>query len=209
MASGNFGREVKTAMIALVDYGNEKVDELAEALKSIDADFRVTRSEIEIISSEKVIFPGYGEASTAIRKLHLTNLYSVLRLCKKPMLGICLGMQLMADISTEGGKIPCLGVFPVTAEKFSDEKMKVPFTGWSEIEIIKESKLLTGIKNKEKFFFGNSFFLPVNEYTTSVSENLVKFSATIEKENYYAVQFYPEKSGETGLKILKNFIELS
>ena len=124
------------------------------------------------------------------------------------MLGVCLGMQLMADISTEGGKIPCLGVFPVIAEKFSQEKMKVPFTGWSEIEIIKNSKLLTGISNREKFYFGNSYYLPVDEFTTSVSENRVKFSATIEKDNYYAVQFYPEKSGKAGLKILKNFIEL-
>lgn len=195
-------------MIALVDYGNEKIDLIAEALTKLHVKFKITRSESEIISSEKVIFPGYGEASGAIKKLHLTNLYCVLRICRKPMLGVCLGMQLMAEMSTEGGNIPCLGVFPVTAEKFTDDKMKVPFTGWSEVDIIKESKLFTGLGKKEDFFFGNSYYLPVNEFTTSVSKNIVDFSATVEKDNYYAVQFYPEKSGEAGLLVLKNFIEL-
>jgi glutamine amidotransferase len=195
-------------MIALVDYGNEKIESIAGALTSLNVNFKITKSESEIISSEKVIFPGYGEASDAIKKLHLTNLYSVLRICKKPMLGVCLGMQLMADISTEGGKIPCLGIFPVVAEKFLDEQMKVPFSCWSEVEILEDSKLFTGLNKKENFYFGNSYYLPVNEFTTSVSENVVKFSATVEKENYYAVQFYPEKSGVAGQKVLQNFIEL-
>lgn len=195
-------------MIALVDYGHEKIELIAGALKTLNVEFKITQSESEIISSRKVIFPGYGEASDAIKKLHLSNLYSVLRLCKKPMLGVCLGMQLMADISTEGGKIPCLGIFPVTAQKFSDEGMKVPFTGWSEVKVLKDSKLFTGLNKTENFYFGNSYYLPVNEFTSSVSENVTRFSATVEKENYYAVQFYPEKSGEAGLKVLQNFIEL-
>ena len=195
-------------MIALVDYGHEKIESIAQALKALDVKFIITRSESEIISSKKVIFPGYGEASEAIKKLHLTNLYTVLRICKKPMLGVCLGMQLMAEMSTEGGNIPCLGVFPVTAEKFKDEKMKVPFTGWAEVEAIKDSRLFAGINKKENFYFGNSYYLPVNDFTTSVSENVVKFSATVEKDNYYAVQFYPEKSEAAGMKVLKNFVEL-
>ena len=194
-------------MIALVDYGNENIAEIAEALKAINADFKITRSESEIISSKKVVFPGYGEASQAVKKLHLTNLYSVLRICKKPMLGVCLGMQLMADISTEGGQIPCLGIFPVVAEKFSDEKMKIPFKNWSEIEITKKSKLFNGISNKEKFYFGNSYYLPINDYTTSTANNLIQFSASVEKDNYYAIQFYPEKSEAAGLKVLNNFVE--
>lgn len=195
-------------MIALVDYGIEKIDPIAEALNSLDVDFKITQSESEIIRSEKIIFPGYGDAFNAIKKLHITNLYSVLRLCKKPMLGVCLGMQLMADISKEGGKVPCLGVFPVVAEKFDDKTMRVPFKGWSEVETIKESKLFTGINSKENFYFGNSYYLPENEYTTSIAINNIKFSASVEKENYYAIQFYPEKSEEAGLRVLKNFIEL-
>jgi len=202
-----FGQEL-IFMIALVDYGNEKIDSLAEALNLLNANFTITQSESEIIHAEKIIFPGYGDAFNAIKKLHLTNLYSVLRICNKPMLGVCLGMQLMADISKEGGKIPCLGLFPVIAEKFDDKIMKVPFIGWSEVETIKESNLFTGINNRESFYFGNSYYLPENEYTTSIAINNIKFSASIEKDNYYAIQFYPEKSGKSGLQVLKNFIEL-
>ena len=195
-------------MIAVVNYINENIENLTQSLDKLGKDYSITSSESEILSSDKVIFPGYGVASRAIGKLHMTNLFTFLRMCKKPMLGLCLGMQLMADISTEGGKIPCLGIFPVTAEKFSDDNMKIPFTGWNDIEIIKESKLFRGLGKKEKFYFGNSYYLPVNEFTTSVAENKIKFSASMEKENYYAIQFYPEKSGDAGLKVLKNFIDL-
>lgn len=195
-------------MIAVINYINENIEDLTNSLNNLGKDFKITNSESEILQADKVIFPGYGMASKAIGKLHMTNLYSFLRMCKKPMLGVCLGMQLMADISTEGGKIPCLGIFPAIAEKFSNENMKVPFTGWNEVAVIKESKLFRGLEKKVKFYFGNSYYLPVNEFTTSVSENKIKFSASMEKDNYYAIQFYIEKSGDTGLKVLKNFIEL-
>ena len=195
-------------MIAVINYINENIEDLTKPLDKLGKDYKVTSAESDVLRSDKVIFPGYGEASKAIGKLHMTNLFSFLRMCKKPMLGVCLGMQLMADISTEGGKIPCLGIFPLTAEKFSRENMKVPFTGWSEIEVTKESKLFRGLEKKEKFYFGNSYYLPVNELTTSVAENKIKFSASMEKENYYAIQFYLEKSGKAGLTVLNNFIEL-
>ncbi len=195
-------------MIAVINYINENIEDLTKPLDELGKDYKITSSESDVLRSDKVIFPGYGEASKAIGKLHLTNLFSFLRMCKKPMLGVCLGMQLMADISTEGGKIPCLGIFPLTAEKFSGENMKVPFTGWSEVEVTKESKLFRGLEKKEKFYFGNSYYLPVNELTTSVAENKIRFSASIEKDNYYAIQFYLEKSGDAGLTVLNNFIEL-
>ncbi len=195
-------------MIAVINYLDENVEELKRSLESLGKNYKVTCSESEILRADKVIFPGYGEASKAIGKLHMTNLFSFLRMCKKPMLGLCLGMQLMADISKEGGTIPCLGIFPFVAEKFADEKMKVPFTGFNEVDIIKESKLFKNINNKERFYFSNSYYLPVNELTSSVAENKIKFTASIEKDNYYAVQFYPEKSGEAGLKVLRNFLEL-
>ena len=195
-------------MIAVINYINENIEDLTGPLDDLGENYKITTSESEILCADKVIFPGYGIASRAIGKLHMTNLFSFLRMCKKPMLGVCLGMQLMADISTEGGKFPCLGIFPVNAEKFSNENMKVPFTGWNEVEVIKESKLFSGLGKKEIFYFGNSYYLPVNELTTSVAENRIKFSASMERENYYAIQFYLEKSGEAGLKVLKNFIEL-
>ena len=195
-------------MIAIINYINEDIENLTNSLDLLDIDYKITISEAEILSADKVIFPGYGEASKAIGKLHMTNLFSFLRMCKKPMLGVCLGMQLMAEISKEGGNIPCLGIFPFAVEKFDEENMKIPFIGFSKVEIIKESGLFKDINKKESFYFSNSYYLPVNELTSSVAENKIKFSASMEKGNYYAIQFNPEKSGEAGLKVLRNFIDL-
>jgi glutamine amidotransferase len=195
-------------MIAVINYINENIENLTNSLDKLGKEYRVTSSEREILSSDKVIFPGSGMASKAIGKLHMTNLFSFLRMCKKPMLGVCLGMQLMAELSKEGGNITGLGIFPLVVEKFDDENMQIPFTGFSEVETIKESKLFKGINKKENFYFSNSYYLPVNELTTSVAENKIKFSASMETGNYYAIQFHPEKSGEAGLKVLQNYIEL-
>lgn len=195
-------------MIAVIKYIDENIESLSKSLDELSIDYKITCSESEILKSDKVIFPGFGIASKVISKLHLTNLFSFLRMCKKPLLGIGLGMQLMAELSTEGGKTPCLGIFPLDVEKFNNENMKVPFIGLNEIEVIKESKLFKGIGQKERFYFSNSYYLPVNELTTSVAENEIRFSASMEKGNYYGVQFHPDKSGNAGLKVLTNFLDL-
>ncbi len=194
-------------MIALIDYGAGNVASVANALTELKQDYKITNNEFEICRADKIIFPGVGEASFAIRQLHMYNLFTVLRIVKKPILGICLGMQLMTDFSTEGN-VTCLGIFPCRVEKFDDKKTKVPHMGWNDIEIVKESKLFSDIKNGERFYFANSFYVPQTEFSTSLTENGIKFSASLEKGNYYGVQFHPEKSGEAGLKLLKNFIEL-
>lgn len=194
-------------MIALIDYGAGNVASVANALTKLKQEFKITNLENEICNSDKVIFPGVGEASFAIRQLHILNLFTVLRIVKKPMLGICLGMQLMADHSTEGN-VACLGIFPGTAQKFDSSKTKVPHMGWNAINITKESKLFKDIKTGEHFYFAHSYYVPVIKFTTSVTNNNIDFSASLEKGNFYGVQFHPEKSGDAGLKLLKNFIEL-
>ena len=113
----------------------------------------------------------------------------------------------MADHSTEGN-VACLGIFPGTAQIFDSTKTKVPHMGWNDITTIKDSKLFSEIESGEHFYFANSYYLPVNEYTTSIANNNIDFSASLEKGNFYGVQFHPEKSGDAGLKLLKNFIEL-
>ncbi len=194
-------------MIALIDYGAGNVASVANALTELNQEFIITSNETEICRAQKIIFPGVGEASYAIRQLHLLNLFTVLRIVKKPMLGICLGMQLMADFSKEGN-VTCLGIFSVTAEKFDETKTKVPHMGWNDIEIVKESKLFNGIKSGERFYFANSYYLSVCPFTTSMSNNEINFSSSLEKDNFFGVQFHPEKSGDAGLKILKNFIDI-
>lgn len=194
-------------MIALIDYDAGNTASVANALDKLGYEFLLTNRETDICKSDKVIFPGVGEASFAIKQLHRYNLVNLLRIVKKPLLGICLGMQLMAEFSTEGN-VPCLGVVPGTVEKFDASKVNVPHMGWNEVMQKKESKLFNGIKDGEFFYFANSYYLPVNEYTTAAASHGVDFTAALEKDNYYGIQFHPEKSGDAGLKLLKNFLEL-
>ena len=194
-------------MIAIIDYGAGNVASVANALGSLNEKYILTKSGSEIDLADGAIFPGQGEASFAMKRLSKLNLVSLLKNYKKPLLGICLGMQLFAEKSMEGNT-KCLGIINGNIGKFDKEKTKVPHMGWNSIEIIKPDKLFDDIKSGEYFYFANSFFLPVVSSTTSTSENKILFSASIEYKNYYGVQFHPEKSGEAGLKILKNFIEL-
>jgi glutamine amidotransferase len=199
-------------MIALIDYGAGNVASVANALEQLNQKYKITKNETEILNADKVIFPGVGEASFAVKQLHKLNLFSVLRMEKKPLLGICLGLQLMADFSTEGN-VTCLGIFPVTAKIFDNGKTKVPHMGWNDLEFKQtdngnKSKLFEGIEDGERFYFAHSYYLPENQYSTSFSDNGIKFSASMEKDNFYGVQFHPEKSADAGLKLLKNFIDL-
>lgn len=194
-------------MIAIIDYGAGNVASVSNAVSALSQDYIITSYEIDILRSDKIIFPGVGEASFAVKQLHKLNLYTMLRVCKKPLLGICLGMQLMADYSKEGG-VSGLGLFPGSTEKFNSETTKVPHMGWNSIEIRKESKLFKEINSGEMFYFANSYYLPLNMYTTAVTNHNIDFAASVESGNFYGVQFHPEKSGSAGLQILKNFIEL-
>lgn len=194
-------------MIAVIDYGAGNVASVANALSSLKQKYKISSSESEICTADKIIFPGVGEASYAIKQLHMLNLFSMMRMVKRPILGICLGMQLMMDNSSEGD-VTCLGIFPGTVLKFDSAQTKVPHMGWNEIKFSKKSRLFKNINDGEKFYFANSFYVPVTEFTTSITNNNIDFSASLERDNFYGVQFHPEKSGEAGLKILQNFIDL-
>lgn len=194
-------------MIALIDSGAGNVASVANVLKDLNAEYILTKREIDICNADKIIFPGVGEASFAVRQLHILNLFNLLRIVKKPMLGICLGMQLMCEKLVEGNSAG-LGIFPVSTEIFSKDKVKVPHMGWNKVEIIENQKLFDGINNNEYYYYANSFYVPINEYTIAKSIHGSDFSASIKKDNYYGVQFHPEKSGAAGIKLLKNFIEL-
>ncbi|MGE5353548.1 MAG: imidazole glycerol phosphate synthase subunit HisH [Acidobacteriota bacterium] len=194
-------------MIALIDYDAGNTASVANALEKLGHEFVLTNKETDICRADKVIFPGVGEASFAIKQLHRYNLINLLRIVRKPLLGICLGMQLLSEFSTEGN-IPCLGVVPGRVEKFEAEKVNVPHMGWNEVFQKKESKLFKDIKNGEFFYFANSYYLPVGEFTTAVANHGIDFTAALEKDNYYGIQFHPEKSGEAGLKLLNNFLEI-
>jgi glutamine amidotransferase len=195
-------------MIALIDYGAGNTASVANSLKSIDVDYKITDREKDICEAQKVIFPGVGEASFTIKKLHLLNLFNLLRILKKPLLGICVGMQVMSEKMKEGNAAG-LGIIPVNTEIFDSSQVKVPHMGWNRVKIVKNNVLFDGIDDETYFYFANSFYVPYNEFTIASSSHGLDFSAAIQKENIYGVQFHPEKSGEAGMKLLKNFAELA
>lgn len=193
-------------MIALIDYGAGNTASVANVLKELNVNFVITDREENICRANKIIFPGVGEASSAVRRLHLSNLFTQLRIIKKPLLGICLGMQLLCNKSEEGNTT-CLGVLPIDVKRFSDKSVKVPHMGWNKTIIKNSSPLFSGLNKEEYFYFANSYYVPVNDYTSAECKHGIKFSAAIEKNNFYGVQFHPEKSGPSGIKLIKNFIE--
>lgn len=194
-------------MIALIDYGAGNTASVANSLNDIGTEYIISKKESEIIRADKVIFPGVGAASFAVRKLCMLNIFNTLKIIKKPVLGICLGMQLFGNYSEEGDT-ECLGKFDFSTKKFDSSKERVPHMGWNQVEITKQSKLFNGIRNREYFYFAHSYYVPLIEETTSITKHGISFSSSIEKNNIYGVQFHPEKSGKIGLQILKNFIEL-
>ena len=194
-------------MLTIIDYNLGSVDKVADALTISGIKFKITRNENDIIGSEKIVLPGTEEALSAVKKLHLLNLFTVLRIIKKPVLGIGLGMQLLSEFSREGD-VACLGKFAGTVEKFDNKISMIPFSGNNKIKIDKYSILFKDIDDTTEFRFRNSYYLPINNYTTAHANNGVSFSAAIEKDNFYGVQFHPEESEKDGLTLLRNFAEL-
>jgi glutamine amidotransferase len=193
-------------MISVIDYGAGNIKSVLNVLDDLKVDYKVTNSEQVIYNSDKIIFPGVGEASFAMRKLYLTNLATMLRVTKKPLLGICLGMQLLAEKSEEG-ETSCLGIVPANCLKYSESNVKVPQMGWNKVSFVRNNILFDGIENDTYFYFANSYYLPVCDFTISTSFYDIPFTAALQRDNFYGVQFHPEKSGEPGIRLIKNFIE--
>jgi imidazole glycerol-phosphate synthase subunit HisH len=195
-------------MLIVIDYNVSKTSKLQSALNDLDIEFKVSDNEYEICKADKLILPGDGIASEGIRKIHLLNLFTILRVIKNPLLGIGLGMEILSEYSPEGN-VSCLGILSGKVQQFKNENSELPFKGMCPVEQKKESSLFKGINDGEKFYFDNSYYLPVEDYTTAESKNnSTIFSAAVEKNNFYGVQFHPETSGESGLKLLNNFINL-
>ncbi len=194
-------------MVAVINYGLSYVETITKALNDLKCDYIITNKEYDILNSDKLILPGEGDMSFAVKQLHKNNLFTMLRVCKKPILGINTGMQVFADHLKEKN-INGFGIFPGSIEKFDSEISKVPFVGFTNVEFKNKSNLFNGIDSGEKFYFDHSYFLPINIYTTSVANNNNAFSSSVEHGTYYGVQFQPEKSGDAGLKLLKNFLEI-
>ena len=191
--------------IAIIDYGAGNVQSVLFALERLGYKGFLTSNEEEILSAKKVIFPGVGEASSAMKMIREQGLDKVILQLKQPVLGICLGMQLLCK-ATEEGNTTGLGIFDIAIKKFST-KVKVPQMGWNTIYNLK-TPLFENIQENEYVYLVHSYFAPCNAYTIATTNYQEAYSTAIQKDNFYGVQFHPEKSGSIGEKILYNFLKL-
>jgi glutamine amidotransferase len=193
--------------IAIIKYNAGNVASVMYALDRIGQKYKWTDDPEEIKKADKVIFPGVGEASTAMAHLKEKGLDTLIKGLKQPVLATCIGMQLLCKHSEEGNT-NCIGVFDVEVKKFQSKDLKIPHVGWNSIKPKGENPLMKGLKEEEFVYFVHSFYAPVNAYTTAVCEYVQPFSAMLHKDNFYAAQFHAEISGKAGEQILKNFLAL-
>lgn len=191
--------------IAIIDYGAGNIQSILFAIERIGFEAFVTNDWNQIKNADKVIFPGVGEASSAMEKLKESGLNILIPTLKQPVLGICLGMQLMCKSSEEGNTIG-LNIFDVEIIKFSNE-VKVPQMGWNTIYNLK-SPIFEGISENEYMYLVHSFYAPKNSNSIAYTDYETEYATALRKNNFYGVQFHPEKSGIHGEQILKNFLNL-
>ena len=194
--------------VVIIKYNAGNICSVDYALKRLGVDAEISADPAVIRSADKVIFPGVGEAETTMEHLKTTGLDKLIKELKQPVLGICLGMQLMCSHSEEGNA-DCLGIFDVDVKRFVPKRHedKVPHMGWNTIAQT-NSALFNGFDKDEYVYFVHSYYVPVNEHTAAVTDYIHPFSAALHKDNFYATQFHPEKSGGVGERILKNFLAL-
>lgn len=192
--------------VAVIKYNAGNIRSVSFALERLGIDYTITDSEEEIRSADKVIFPGVGEASSTMRYLKERKLDEVIKALRQPTLGICLGMQLMCRDSEENNT-PCLGIFDESVLRFKDESLKVPHMGWNALE--KVTGWLDPTLERNFVYFVHSFYVPLTSQTVAETNYGIYFSAALKKNNFYAVQFHPEKSAAAGVKVLQNFLRQS
>ncbi len=215
--------------IAVIDYNAGNIRSVLLALERLGASPVLTADHEVIASADKVIFPGQGEARSAMRHLRERGLDALIPKLKQPFLGVCVGMQLLCAHSEENDT-PCLGVIPLGCKKFPNVAQKVPQVGWNKLKIAKNeaknglntgsanplvmevsewaSGILTPDLDDEWFYFVHSYYVELGDFTTATADYGVPFSACLRKDNFHAAQFHPEKSSQAGEKMLQNFLNL-
>jgi glutamine amidotransferase len=200
--------------IAIIKYNAGNVQSVTYALQRLGIEPVLTDDEQEIRSADRVIFPGVGEASTAMYYLRKKGLDKLIPTLEQPVLGVCLGLQLMCRFSDENNT-ECLNIFDLTVKRFDSSKartaggesLKIPHMGWNTLSDYK-SALLKGLPANAYVYYVHSYYAPLSEYTIATTHYIDPFSAMLHRDNFYACQFHPEKSGQAGSAILANFVSL-
>lgn len=191
--------------IAIIKYNAGNIMSVENAINRLGYNCIVTDDPEQIKIADKVIFPGVGEASSAMNYLKEKQLDQVIKSLKQPVLGVCLGQQLMCTYSEEGNTA-CMGVFETLVKKFPPKEL-VPHMGWNNLQNLK-GDLFKGVSESDNVYFVHSYYAEVCENTTAICDYILPFSAAMQKNNFYATQFHPEKSADVGTIILKNFLEI-
>ncbi|SNS21244.1 glutamine amidotransferase [Belliella buryatensis] len=195
--------------VAVIKYNAGNVQSVLYALERLGAEAILTDDLEQISKADKVIFPGQGEASTAMRYLKEKQLDQLIPNLKQPFFGVCLGQQLLCEHSEENDT-PCLGVFPVKVKKFVPENpmdFKVPHVGWNNLFDLK-TPLLAGLNDESFVYYVHSYYCELSEYTIASTNYVLDFAGLMHRDNFYAMQAHPEKSGLVGERILRNFLSL-
>jgi len=191
--------------LRIIDYGVGNIKSIQFAFQRLGVEAKLTSNWEELKSSDSIIFPGVGEANYAMKQLQRSGLDILIPKLKQPVLGICLGMQLMCKRSEEGNT-KCLGIFEAEVKRF-DNQLKVPQIAWNQIFNLK-SDLMKGIREKDFMYLVHSYYVPKNVYAIATTNYGIDYTSALQKNNFYGVQFHPEKSGIVGERLLKNFISL-
>ena len=193
--------------IAIIKYNAGNVASVMYALDRIGVNYSWTDEEEEIRRADKVIFPGVGEASTAMAYLREKQLDRLIPKLKQPVLATCIGMQLLCKYSEENDTT-CMGVFDVAIKRFQSTDLKIPHVGWNSIEARGQNPLMKGLNASEYVYFVHSYYAPLNPYTSAICDYVQPFSAMLQKDNFYAAQFHAEISGQAGQRVIENFLAL-
>lgn len=196
-----------TGRVAIIDSGGANIASLLYALDRLGYSATLTADAATIRSADRVMLPGVGAAADAMERLRASKLIDVIRSLTQPVMGICLGMQLMADASEEED-VDCLGIIPGTARKLAATTSDpVPNMGWCPLESVADKEMLSGIHDGDYFYFVHSYALPLSGFTLASTRHSEPFSAIFGKDNFIAAQFHPERSAASGARLLRNFLE--
>lgn len=196
-------------MITIVDSGGANISSIQFAFERLGVEAKLSREACVIQESTHVILPGVGSAESAMRSLNESALVPVIRSLTQPVLGICLGMQILFDYSEEG-RVDCLGLIPGKIQKLDsdNDQLIVPHMGWNTLQVLKGSAILKTVPDHSYAYFVHSYAAPIGSYTLALTQYGMKFSSLIQYRNFIGAQFHPERSSDLGLTILKNFLEL-
>jgi glutamine amidotransferase len=199
---------MSSARVAIIDSGGANIASLRFALARLGADATLTTDARTIQSASHVILPGVGAAAAAMQRLRQSGLENLIPTLEQPVLGICLGMQLLAEASEEDSAT-CLGVIPGTVRKLlASPDTPVPNMGWTRASLVRNHALLKGIDNGSYFYFVHSFALPVADHSLATAKHTEEFTAILQHGNFFATQFHPERSSAMGARLLANFLDI-